>query len=493
MKEKIEKFISKYDEIILVIISFIIYGYTLYVNLIIGDELWNFNNVYKMYNGYKIYVDANVITTPLFHIIGLGLFKILGANFFIFRIYNILMWTFLTLGIYKIYKALNISKIYSILFTEIIFGILMLAAQGMANYNTLAMIFVIYGILVILKKDKYSKEKYILYESILIILIFLSKQNIGIYYIIGYIIYAILKKEKKETLEIFGIVGIGLLIFIFILYLTKTLNGFINYAFMSIGQFGRKNYAVGDELLILVGINSINIIILFLENYNNKINKEDKVENKKLLDKLNIIAIFAFLMNLFAYPIFNMSHIFYSLILQVILLCGIIYKKNYYKIKNNMKINCIIKDIIIILIVTIIYISVIYEISTLKYYKKKNIPYSDAFFGAIIEDNQLAKIKKVDEFILNSKKRVIILSTDAALYNIPIKYSNGYFDLLNYGNTGKETEEDVINRIKNSTNIIYVLSKDNKASWQEMEQMKDYVRRNLKKIGEIEDLEIYEK
>ena len=41
-----------------------------------GDELINFLNVLKMSNGEQIYDGAVVITTPLFHFIGLIFLKI---------------------------------------------------------------------------------------------------------------------------------------------------------------------------------------------------------------------------------------------------------------------------------------------------------------------------------------------------------------------------------------------------------------------------------
>ena len=91
MKNIISKqinFIKKHDNIFAIILFFLsIFGITINVFITNSDELWNFQNIYKMYNGFQIYKDANVIVTPLFFWIGEFLFKILGANFFIFRVY----------------------------------------------------------------------------------------------------------------------------------------------------------------------------------------------------------------------------------------------------------------------------------------------------------------------------------------------------------------------------------------------------------------------
>lgn len=114
MKEnliKVRKFVEKHDEIFVTILIFIMsLGYSLYVKTCVGDEVWNFQNVYKIYNGYKIYVDANVITTPVFHCIGALVFKIFGANFFVFRMYSLVIYTIFFVGIYKLFKCLKIDK-----------------------------------------------------------------------------------------------------------------------------------------------------------------------------------------------------------------------------------------------------------------------------------------------------------------------------------------------------------------------------------------------
>lgn len=114
MKEnliKVKKFVEKHDEIFVTILIFIMsLGYSLYIKTLAGDELWNFQNVYKIYNGYKIYVDANVITTPIFHFIGALVFKIFGANFFVFRMYGLVIYTIFFVGIYKLFKCLKIDK-----------------------------------------------------------------------------------------------------------------------------------------------------------------------------------------------------------------------------------------------------------------------------------------------------------------------------------------------------------------------------------------------
>ena len=56
--------------------SIIVYAFIYLVLVVSGDELWNFNNAYKMYNGYTLYKDSNLIITPFFFYIAYALFDI---------------------------------------------------------------------------------------------------------------------------------------------------------------------------------------------------------------------------------------------------------------------------------------------------------------------------------------------------------------------------------------------------------------------------------
>ena len=115
------------------------------------DELWNFQNVLKMYNGNKIYSEINVIITPLFYYIGLGFLKILGPTLMSFRAYGIILNLIYLILIYLIYRQLKTSRHISLLFVTLIFFVVVKVLNSGANYNTLAIIFMFLGILIYLK------------------------------------------------------------------------------------------------------------------------------------------------------------------------------------------------------------------------------------------------------------------------------------------------------------------------------------------------------
>ena len=84
------------------------------------DELWNYNTARCFLNGLIPYKEISMITTPLFPKIVSLFLKIFGDNLFIFRCVNALLFTCILLVVYKIFNKLQKNKIISLLFTLLI-------------------------------------------------------------------------------------------------------------------------------------------------------------------------------------------------------------------------------------------------------------------------------------------------------------------------------------------------------------------------------------
>lgn len=87
---------------------------------------------------------------------------------------------------------------------------------------------------------------------------------------------------------------------------------------------------------------------------------------------------------------------------------------------------------------------------------------------------------------------VVCISTDAGLYMIPLKQNNKEFDMLLLGNLGKDGEKGVIEKLKGFKGKKIILMNKEKNSWQESDKIIEFVKNNFTKIGEIEDILIYE-
>ena len=110
-----------------------------------------------------------------------------------------------------------------------------------------------------------------------------------------------------------------------------------------------------------------------------------------------------------------------------------------------------------------------------------------------MSEEQRENIEKINNYIKKADKKVIIISSKAALYNIPEKRSNGVYDLPLKGNLGKEGEQGIIKRIENLKNTEILMEKDEeKIIWQESKKVREYITKNLKQKGEIEEFLIYD-
>lgn len=490
MKEnliKVKKFVEKHDEIFVTILIFIMsLGYSLYVKTCVGDEVWNFQNVYKIYNGYKIYVDANVITTPVFHCIGALVFKIFGANFFVFRMYSLVIYTIFFVGIYKLFKCLKIDKKNAFFLLIIFFALQGNLIIASANYNTFAIMFLVFAVMGVINKE--NIKHYVLIESILITLIILTKQNIGVFYLIGLILYTILnKKELKNTIKIIGITGIFGILFVLILYFNNLLEGFMSYAILGIKEFDKENKSVDLFMIFAIIVATLNGLLLISINSNDKFKKNEERKN------INNIACFAYPLLGMTYPIFNISHIKFALSIQYVLLFYILYLlvKGSKIEKNKIK-----KYIIFILEIFIIgYYSISSITYIIKYFRiilNDEYNYNEPYFGTIFNDETKEKIKDITEYMQSCDNEVVCISTDAGLYMIPLKQNNKEFDMLLLGDLGKDGEKGVIEKLKGIKGKKIILMNKEKNSWQESDKIIEFVKNNFIKIGEIEDILIYE-
>lgn len=502
MKETLIRKVKKHDNILMIIILIII-ALTFFSisKLNADDELWNFSNINKMSKGFIIYEDINIIITPLYFYIGNLIFNIFGANYLIFRIYDRILINVLAFFIlYILFKKMNIKKKNAMIYTMAI-AIEVLIIYASANYNILAILFTLIGIICeILKKEKNIKDtrKIDITQGIIMFLVFLSKQNIGIYYMLGIILYNILKdtkiKEKIITLlRNFITAGICLAIFLGCLYLGNNLNGFINYTVAGISEFASKNLKGNYANIIFIIMKVIIDIALIVITYNKKIKLENSQKNTiKLLSSVSLIMTFA------AFPLINLVH---TMIASIVFIIALIYtldtmilneifaSEKMIKIKNRTIQIILIIMFIIGTIANVIYIS---KIKDKNYYFDKNSPY----YGVIAEEQTIEEIKEICNYIKEQNNKGIevkVISYYSNLYMNILNKNNKDMDLPFYGNLGKEGENGLIKKVANLTNtkILILTQEDN--YYQESKNTMKFIKENLEYEGTINRFSIYNK
>lgn len=478
----------KYIIGILLISIIVLSGYTFFVKLEPSDALCNFSNIYKMYNGGKIYNDCNVIITPIFFYVGLFIFKILGANFITFGIYNILIFIFLEVLIYKLFYTLNSNEKKSFIEALLIFMYLVILVPAGANYNILVFSFVILGIIISIK---YENSKFIeLLQGIVCFTIFFTKQNIGAFYILALLVYNLYRGINNKNIKKYIMISIkellvfALLLIIALIYMffNGNIQQFINYCVLGIGEFANLNLT-GSIISILTTVFTLAFIIL-IEIISVKALKIEKAEN------LTVLTIFSIAMLGYTYPLLNTYHIILGNTLIFII---IIYWLDLMleKIKINKKIKISIKITISILVMIVI-IRGVYN-----FYWAGKISYKgDSIYkGIYISEETNDNINKICEYIQNKKQSNIdvkIISYKAPIYMTLLKINNGEFDWPLNGNFGRRGQDGLIDKISELTNTEILITKDEEdKNYQESEKIRDYIINNLEKIGEIEEFYIY--
>lgn len=465
---------------ILIFLPICLYSFLLKVD--VGDEIINMQSTVKMLNGNLIYKDFNVIITPLFFYIGKMILTLFGKNIFVFRIYNVLIYEFLFIALYKLLKKLNVKEEIAQLGILFILVLSTIFIQVGANYNILAIAFYILGISLYKKDDN---VKNILVQGILMFLVFWTKQNVGIYYVLAICLSNVILDKKEKiiknillTLKEIAVFGICVLISCVAMYLQGNLFEFVDYAFLGMKDFTNNNLIIGSEISSIIFIFLIaSLLIDVLYIYYMKKGEIVTLQEKSIL-------IFSIFLNLTTFPIANMYHLSFAIILNFVMLLVIINKTDIKSTK------------IILPITLIIYVAI--NVNACCYLlKNKNLELvlnkDSKFFGGFVNTELLKEINEVDTYIQEEEEKgnkVIIFSEKSPLYMIELNKNNGILDLPFNGNLGRKGVSGLIEKIQNMNNVKVLLNEE--PFWQIPLKAREYVLLNMKKIGEIGEFSIYE-
>ena len=460
-----------------------------------SDELWNFNNIYKMYNGFEIYKDTNVIITPLFFYLSEFFFHIFTPNILVFRIFNILNFVLIYMVIYKILRNLKISKELSLIFLSLIFLETFSLITCGANYNFLAILFVLLGI------NEFLKEKPSNFiHGLLMFLIFFIKQSIGVYYIIGMILFEICSKGFTK-LNIINLLKRLLYFTIFssilllIFYFKGILLDFISFAFGGLFEFSQKNFyfsaSPNSVVILIIGI----ILYCFIF-----IKKKTLLKNlitKNIENNLNLLFVFSLLLTLTIFPLINEAHVQLLLPFYLILICYIFYiliLEDIFKDSKNLKLFSYLFTVIILLVCIGRTTFEFYKtLSSSSYINNQNSP----FYGILITNEYIEKNDILKSYILEKKNlgtEVLILSYDSGYVVADLKQNNGVYDLLFNGNLGYNGIEKIQKDLLQKNNIeLLILTDESDLHFQESLEIRNFIIENFKYKGELCNYSIYTK
>ena len=473
------------------------------------DELWNYNFARNIADGLIPYKDFNMIQTPLLPMLAGIVLNIFTNELLTMRILAIILHASIMFMLYKILVKLKINKKVVAIFLIMLFYVIKDYINIDYNYATLFVVLV----MIYIELFKYNKNilesnfKKDLLIGLLAGITILLKQSTGIIISIVALFYKIVLIRKKEDLKEFRniliirllLICIPIIMLLIYLLVNNALPDFWDYAILGIATFSNKMSYWGliESKEIIIKALSIlipgTIVISYLYS---------SIKNNR---KINTIAAYSIGMFSVAFPISDNIHFLIGATPGAILLVYVFNRvvtilkgKSIEETKGKIKvyIKIFLKTFVELWILVYIGINILNTIFYISNYTKEAKDYTQLqhFKYIKMSDGQLELIKNLDEYI-NSNDEVYILDSDAALYMIPLDRYNKDFDMFLKGNLGSKGEQGQIDKIKNMNVHAKILIKnDNYArNWQNPNEVTNYIKNNLNKIGQIEYFDIYEK
>lgn len=445
------------------------------------DELWNYNFASNISNGLVPYKDFNMVVTPLLSMISGIILSILGKQLIIIRMLNILLNTLIIFMTYKIMKKLEVKKY--ITYAILMFSTYVLQKYAMFDYNFAIELI----ILIIVYLEIGSKKTIPIVLGILAGLCITLKQTIGLAVSVVLVGYKLLEVRNKEDLKKYAkdamlrTIGVIMPVILMIIYLVinDAFKDFIDYCILGVSTFSNKvsyiqrliiKSEIEIKILAVLPISIIILLIMYIKN---------KEKDALILSVFGITSMFA------VYPIADETHLMSGIFITLIAVAYILNK-------------IIKKDFIVLNIFLYVFsiMFVIYQVinSSYIYIKSNKNMNIEHYKYLIIKQDTIDYIGKIDKYIEESKKEVYILDSSAAFYMIPINIYHKDYDMFNLGNLGSKGEDGQIENIKQQVGYVKILIKKDKYSrnWQTPENVRKWIKQNMKKTDEVGAFEVYE-
>ena len=493
LKSKFDTFSKFYDEkeniIIFFVLLIIICTFSFHFKFYPYDYMWNFGNMYKLYLGYKMYEEVAVIITPMVFYLGEIVFKLFGANYFVFNMLNVILSLSFYLCFFNILKKTTKSpKIRDLIL------ILFVCETGNAlgnigpNYIPLSACF----LMLIIISNMYFKDNIWrrVINGFLAALALLSYQKAGAAAALIIFLYEILNKDEIKisrrfknlcvaALSMIAVVGL----YVIYLLITNNLYNFFDLTVLSIGEFSQSNFGVNNTTVIKLAVFGLLTISYFLI-----LLKFKKIDNIAIQLFITVVATMVYM-----YPIINEYH---YLIWFTFLFPFFTYAVNLTVDGVELKSKKI--DILVLSIIGVLLITLVPNwIGSIKKYPFIEKKYGDIYFGSTITNEQNAQIQEINEYIDNKRKEyndVIIFSSYAMLYKDTFIHNRRFFDLPNKGNFGQKGEQGLIEEIQQMDNTLILVQREDSEHevYQFPNNVRNYIKEHYKNVETLQNFDIYE-
>lgn len=450
-----------------------------------GDELWNYNFARNICDEKIPYVDFNMLITPLSAYISAAFLRLFGLDLWVFRILGVLLFMGTFSLMYYICKEISKEKWLSFIATICVASwMLVVWIYNYNNLNLLLILMVIY--LEVCPKKKMTgcwnlvRE---LFVGCLFGIIFVIKQTTGIALLAANVLICLydiffMKKSKIVASLRFIVSIIPAIIFFVYCFVIGNFEEFYDYTVLGVGAFSHLisivEFMQKYIFFWIVGMFPFIVIMYSVK----KLIKENG--NKSTREHL-VVLIISIMGGVVAYPLTDAAHMFVAIAPYVI--CFFFCIK--YKASKLDDVCCIVGAVLL---------GIIFNMSMLPNRESDKVCELPYLNGVPINIELEKNIKIVDEYIVQKEAegiKVLIADDNAAAYMIPLGRYNKNFDMLNLGNLGTKTVNDLLAQEKNT---IYLVRRDEsdygKHSQVHLELIHT-IKCEFRKIDEVEQFDAY--
>lgn len=437
-------FIKKNKRIIIfIIITFIqiFYLNTLFYDY---DATWEYGLCHAFVIGEVPYIDFNLITTPLFvFLFSIGLF--IKDSFIV-----ILLETFILNIIVFIFVDKVIEK-KSIIYIFVLCGLCFFTM--LPTYNTLSFFLLI--LILCFEKLNYSDKLVGFFWGLLI----LAKHTIGLPIVFVILVGLLINKYGlKKIFNRILFMLIPLVLFLIYLIINKSLFAFVDLCILGLFDFASNNTSVSIYFIIVL-ILFIYSIYMFIK------------------DKKNYLFYYLLGSLMFAFPIFDKSHISYFVVIFIFICCC----NGKFNTINNKK---IILGLFCLLGICYLFNRVSYEKLSFSNLKHYDYIYLNSDFVKYLNSFN----KKLDKY-----ENYYLIDEIGMFYDIVYDRNITFYGLPHYGNFGYDGVNKFIKMIDADSDNYFIIKNETDNRNQFVIEIVEYITNNYKKVDSFYGYEVYYK
>jgi hypothetical protein len=313
----------------------------------------------------------------------------------------------------------------------------------------------------LLINNNYKNNKLNIIIPILVGITITNKQNTGVYIAISYLLLMFPKKIKdyKFVIKQLLLICIPMILLFLYLLINNALYDFIDLCVL--GMFTFKGGNSNPSLIFILIVFLIFMIYTYIKN------RKDKT--------YRLLFIFGISNILVTYPILDYNHLIIGLIIPIIYVINHLDKK-----MSNIKYQWFLLVVPFLLTISIININ-----NYRNSYIIKDGVYKYIATDKIVDEN----IKVISNYIINSDKKVFIITSDGVVYKISAGKYDKYFDLFNEGNFGYYGLKKVNSIIDNEDNLFMI--DDNTLIWTTPKEMVKHIKETYYECDKVRAFTVY--